>query len=417
MAVVKGATVPVNPHVKDLGVGISWDEGHVQVDVDLQALAVDDAGTIVDAVYYNNLKALRGALTHSGDETTGVKAGLDEMVWISLQRLPANIRMVIFIVAAVGRCHLRDIPNGKIVIVEDEKDNQSAVYQMEKSEEEVDAVLMLVRTGSSFQFHVLEEPARDGKHFMDILEPTIGNLIRGVIPGAPKRQKVAFAMHKGAVVDLPDICKMKNITAGLGWDASRLGGSIDLDVSVVCYDKSGNNIGAVYFGNKKEFGIEHSGDNLTGEGHGDDEVIKINLEKIPPNVQQLFFTVNIYTTGTNFGRVSNAYCRVCDESGQEMAKYNLSQGQGSTGLVIARLFREPDSNRFGFQAIGSFCRGNTWKDSLPDLKPLVQVSAREYQMQYASQTSMQQQIAGTVVGAQAPHQSHGSGDPGCCLLQ
>lgn len=250
---------------------------------------------------------------------------------------------------------------------------------------------------------------------MDILEPTIGNLIRGVIPGAPKRQKVAFTMHKGAVVDLPDIAKMDKITAGLGWDASRAGGNVDLDVSVVCFSQSGQNVGAVFFGNKKEFGIVHSGDNLTGEGAGDDEVIQVNLKDVPANVDQLVFTVNIYTRGITFERVSNAYCRVCDESGQEMARYALSQGRGQSGLIMARLFREPCGHRWGFQALGSFCRGNTWKDSLAEITPLVGVNARTYQVSCAHSPTMPL-TSGQVVGHQAHYQQPPS-DTGCCVSQ
>merc|ERR1719382_1843369 len=103
---------------------------------------------------------------------------------------------------------------------------------------------------------------------MDVLEPTIGNIIRAAIPSAPKKQKVAFAMDKGAVFGLPETGQLSSITAGLGWDV--IGRGVDLDVSAVLLDDSGQVVSAIFFGNLQADGLTHSGDNLTGEGDGDD---------------------------------------------------------------------------------------------------------------------------------------------------
>ena len=377
MALGRGAEIPVNPHVSKFGVGISWDKGPKAVDVDLQAVIVDDKGVIIDAVYYNNMKALR-CITHSGDEQTGERAGLDETIWITMPRIPQQVKSVIFVVAAHNRGHLRDVSNGVIHVLEDTMQNEVASYRMEESPHEVDAVLMMVKSDQGdWNLRVLDSPAQPGRHFMDILEPTLGNLIRGILPGAPKRQKVAFAMEKGAVVDLPQASSLGIVTAGLGWDVAR-GSDIDLDVSVVFFGKDFQEVGAVFFGNTEQFGVQHSGDNLTGEGSGDDEVIKVNLAKIPDTVAQMIFSVNIYTPNVTFDQVANAYCRVCSEDGSELARYVLREARGETGLLIARLFREP-GDRWGFQAIGNFCRGRTYKDSLRDMAPLVRQSARDIQ--------------------------------------
>merc|ERR1712216_745998 len=136
------------------------------------------------------------------------------------------------VVAAFSGCHLKDVSNGLIHILEETDENEVARHAMEKSEEEVDVVGMMLREpDGSWGYKVLEIPAEDGRHFMDILEPTIGNLIRSIIPNAPKRMKVAFAMEKGAVVDLPRSSAIKSVKAGLGWDVSP-GGAVDLDLDV-----------------------------------------------------------------------------------------------------------------------------------------------------------------------------------------
>ncbi|CAK0797927.1 unnamed protein product [Prorocentrum cordatum] len=253
-----------------LGVAISWDHGgRSSIDVDLQAVVVNNAGTIINAVYFNNMKALK-CITHSGDERTGEKEGFDETIWVGLSKLPADVKMLVFVVAAHSGGHLRDVRNGMIHVLEERKDAEVARIAMERSEAEVDVVATLVRAASgAWTFHAVDEPARGGQHFMDVLEPTIGNLIRAVIPAAPKRQKVAFAMEKGAVLDLPETAQLSAITAGLGWDV--VGRGVDLDVSGVLLDERAELVDTIFFGKLAGSGLRHSGDNLTGEGSGDDE--------------------------------------------------------------------------------------------------------------------------------------------------
>lgn len=372
--------IPLTSH--KYGIGISWDQtGKQAVDVDLQAVVVDDKGTIIDAVYYNNLKALK-SITHSGDEV-GERQGLAEVIWVMMNKLPMRVKLILFVVAAYSGGHLRNAKNGFIHVLEDRKDNEVRRVPMEQSDFNVDAVAMMVKSDDgSWKLGIIEEPAQEGQHFIDILEPTLGNIIRSQIPGAPARQKVAFAMEKGTVVDLPESTSLGQICAGLGWDvADEL--EMDLDVSAVCFSGAPKCVGAIFFGNMEEYGLMHSGDNLTGEGEGDDEVIIANLEAIPELVQQIFFVVNIYTNGVSFEQVKDAYCRIFDRTGAEFARYILKEGRGKRGLIIARLFREP-GNRWGFQALGQFCRGKTWKDALDDVAPLVRASAQELQLRGAS---------------------------------
>mmetsp|Transcript_46928 Transcript_46928/g.84622 ORF Transcript_46928/g.84622 Transcript_46928/m.84622 type:complete len:202 (-) Transcript_46928:29-634(-) len=173
------------------------------------------------------------------------------------------------------------------------------------------------------------------------------------------------------------------------------GGEVDLDVSAVMLNKDAKVMGAVFFGQTEGWGFEHSGDNLTGEGDGDDEVIHANLANVPADVEQIFFVVNVYTSGVSFDKVSNAYCRIFDSTGEELARYVLREGRGERGLVIARFFREPGM-RWGFQAVGKFCRGQTWKDSVPEIEPLARFNAR--QMQMRSSTSETLSVAPSFMG-------------------
>ena len=121
---------------------------------------------------------------------------------------------------------------------------------------------------------------------------------------------------------------------GLGWDVAKKKGlfgfgrnqEIDLDASCFMFDDNNHPVDLVYFGHLRsnDGSIQHSGDNRTGAGDGDDEQIAVNLARVPANIKSLVFTVNNYT-GQDFSQVENAYCRLVDgQSGKEIARYDLS---------------------------------------------------------------------------------------------
>jgi tellurium resistance protein TerZ len=350
------------------GFGVSWDliQGR-EVDIDLQCVVVDNAGAIVDCAYYNNLKAARG-ITHSGDEVHGKPDSIEEMVWVNMQKLAANVSLLVFVVAAYSGGFLKDVANGKLHVMEERESNEIALFEMEQSAASVDVVAAMFRDPSSgsWKLRIIDLPAQEGQHFMDIL-PLLSQVIRGFIPKAPQKQKVAFAMEKGSVLDLP--MGLEGITVGLGWDVDD--GEVDLDVSAVLMDKEGRDLEAVFFGRleSEEHGIRHTGDNLTGEGEGDDEQITVRLDQVGPKVQQVFFVVNIYTAHRTFSQVAEPFCRIIDDSdGSELCRYSLRDAGRESGLIIAKIAREAGGTRWGFHALGLPCRGRTYKDSLPEIR-------------------------------------------------
>jgi len=378
MATLEGGTdLPVTG--SRFGIGLSWDAGGgSRVDLDLQAIAFDENGRLLDAVYYNNLKALGKGLVHSGDEQTGEKAGVDEAVWANLRALQAKAKLVLFVIAASRGGHLCDAINGKFIVFQDSVSNEVAQFPLENSDEEVDLVGALMHSeGDEWFFRLIDLPAQDGQHFIDILEPTIGNFVRQVIPNAPRRIKAAFAMEKGSVVDLPKSAEMRQIVAGLGWDTDE--GDVDLDVSVVLLDEGGGHVDTVFFGNLEYPGVTHSGDNLTGEGGGDDETVTLELDKVPSNIRQAIFVINIYTNGKSFAQVASPYCRVVSKDGEEFCRYQLSEAGSEQGLLVARLFWDASGRRWSFQAAGMPCGGKTWKDSMPTLMQFAHMPPHDLQ--------------------------------------
>ena len=142
--------------------------------------------------------------------------------------------------------------------------------------------------------------------------------------------------------------------------------SIDLDASCIMLDVTGKKIDEVWFGNleSKCLSVLHSGDNLTGEGDGDDEIIYVNLPKLPFDVEYLVFTVNSFR-GQTFDEVDNAFCRVLDQNNKELAHYKLSEQGSHTGIIIATLKR--NGGLWDFTAQGFPCSGRTIHDMYPQI--------------------------------------------------
>ncbi len=188
---------------------------------------------------------------------------------------------------------------------------------------------------------------------------------------------MAINLQKGQRVDLtkgnPGLSK---IMVGLGWDPVQQkgggllgslfggggsGGNVDCDASVLMLDENGKvkgNSDVIYFGNLKsrDGSIQHSGDNLTGDGAGDDEQVFVELAQVPASVHKLVFVVNIYDAikrKQHFGMIQNAFIRIVNPSSNEtLLHYNLTDNyNGMTSLIVGELYRHGQEWKFG--AIGS----------------------------------------------------------------
>jgi stress response protein SCP2 len=155
---------------------------------------------------------------------------------------------------------------------------------------------------------------------------------------------------------------LASVRMGLGWEPAYRGKDIDLDASVIAYGPQRNLIEACYFGRLAILNgaIQHSGDNLTGEGGGDDESITVHLGGLPPEVTGLVFTVNSFS-GQKFNKVAKAYCRLLDATtGQELVRFDLTHAEPRTGVMMAKLIRQ-FSGEWEMTAIGDFVDSRTVK--------------------------------------------------------
>jgi tellurium resistance protein TerZ len=367
---------------------LTWDASST-VDVDLQAVIVDNRGCIIDAAYYNNMKACGGkAVTHSGDEGGQAGGGGREEVRITLAQIPPNVNMILMLACCFTGGSLRQAP-GAQVSFEQFRPAKRPLTGMPLAVSGCGLILgafIRARSAGSWTLRPINQELPDARHFMDCLDDLNRHIV-AEIPTANRRQKVAFAMEKGEVVDFGS--SLRSVTLGLGWDVDQ--GKIDLDASAVLFDTSGQVLECVFFGNLKSSGshsqpaaVEHSGDNLTGEGDGDDEQVIVRLDSIGGSVMEVFFCIHIYTKGRGgraktFQEVANPYCRVTNtHGGEELCRYTLTEAGDRSGLIIGRLRRSPDQ-RWGFHALGAPSAGTMYKDSIPDMQKISRTDPREQQ--------------------------------------
>lgn len=175
-------------------------------------------------------------------------------------------------------------------------------------------------------------------------------------------------LQKGQKVDLTKgKAGLSKLLVGLGWDVNHYDGGADFDLDSAAFlvgdnGKVANQDDFIFYGNlkHKSESVEHLGDNLTGEGDGDDEQVKVDLSKIPANVSRVVFTVTIYEADSrrqNFGQVSNSFIRVVDEkSNEELIRYDLGEDFSiETAIVVGEIYR--NNGEWKFNAIGSGFQG------------------------------------------------------------
>ena len=191
---------------------------------------------------------------------------------------------------------------------------------------------------------------------------------------------MAVNLQKGQKISLNKEAgrELSTIFMGLGWDPVKSKGifgfggnspSIDLDASCVMFDENKQLVDTIWFRqlHSQDGSVQHSGDNLTDNGDGDDERITVALNRVPAQVKSLVFTVNSFT-GQNFSQVANAVCRLVDaQTQQEVACYNLSVQGTHTAQIMAKVYRH--NGEWKMHAIGENGQGRTFQDLLPQILP------------------------------------------------
>ncbi len=407
-SIAKGGNLPVD--AGSVRAVLSWSGGAGVPDVDASALLLQESGRVrgdEDFVFYNQPSHPNGSVRHTG------KNGTADALEVDLARLPTDVDRVV-LAASADSGTFGQVPGLRLVLADLSSGSPIAEFDLTAGSETAILTGELYRRNGRWKFRAVGQGydtglagiARDFGITVDesaaapppsslppaAAYPPPGGQFRPtpvppppppgpapVFPGSPPPagQQVdnsridmvktldqgRVSLVKGARVSLvkqgaPPLAK---VTMGLGWDPARGRKNIDLDASVLAFDASGSNTGIVFFAHKKEFkgAIRHGGDNLTGRGDGDDEQIYVDLTALPANVASLVFTITSFR-GQKFTDVANAFCRLVESaSGTELVRYNLSEAEPATAVLMAALYRS--GANWEMRAIGEFHDAKTGK--------------------------------------------------------
>lgn len=170
---------------------------------------------------------------------------------------------------------------------------------------------------------------------------------------------VTVPLQKNTVLDLNKVApSLENLALGAGWDIASIGSDYDLDISAFLLganNKISSASDVIYFNNMSAPGIHLNGDNRTGAGAGDDEVISVNLKQVAPNVEKILLAVTIYDAVNRrqtFGQVNNSYIRLIDKNeNKEIARFDLKDNYSTeTAVIFGELVR--NGSNWAFHSIG-----------------------------------------------------------------
>lgn len=372
------------PKLNNVAIGLGWDvsKTYNSMDLDAWALAFDgERAKRENLIYFGNRHDNYNAIYHHGDNLTGDGDGDDEVISINLDNIPLKISLVLVGVtiysAKTRHQSFNDVENAFIRVYDKSTNIEICKYSDRFKDSGITkSVTMLfgafVRTNNEWEFIALgkESSLESVSNALSLYSLTA---INNILPNNNNftnggKQTMAVSLKKGGKVSLAKVAEdagisggLTKVIVGLGWDTNRYdgGAQFDLDASAFMVGENGkvlDETGFIFYGNKVGAGIEHTGDNRTGEGDGDDEQIKVDLSAIPANISKVAFTVTIDQADVraqNFGMVENSYIRVIDEAtGTELIKYDLGEDFSvETAIVVAEIYRH--NGEWKFNAVGS----------------------------------------------------------------
>lgn len=389
-----GGNLPVEAAV--VRATLRWAAGAGVPDVDASALLLQGSGKVAaddDFVFFNQPQHPSGAVRHLG-KAPGAQAS--DSLEVKLAALPASVERVVLAASADGGT-FGQVPGLELVISDAAAGADIVRFAMRASDETAFLSGELYRRGPGWKFRAVGQGYASGlaglatDFGISVDEPAAAPAPPPPPPDYPPRLpppsypplpppppppgvpavtgavnldegRVSLVKSQRVSLVKTGAPPLSKVVMGLGWDPTRGRRNIDLDASVIAFDQNGGKLAIVWFTHLSEFGgaLRHTGDNLTGRGEGDDEQIKVDLAALPPHVMSLVFTINSFR-GQKFTEVSRAFCRLVDElSGQELVRFDLSESQASTGVLMAML-RRSEPGVWEMRAIGEFHDGRTVK--------------------------------------------------------
>ncbi|MCQ2820865.1 MAG: TerD family protein [archaeon] len=382
-----GTWLPIKE--SEVFVGLGWDftEGNT-FDLDVSITAFDGKNNAVEKpVYFNNKTGLGESIIHQGNNKTGEGEGDDEVISVKLSQIPKHVESLAVTVHSSKGQSIIEAKSGYIRVYT--KGRELGKYILSRTKDCVGLLLGLFernKNNGEWFFSVMADPI-EGKivtNSIDSLKELLGGYsmsfssVNSPKPIHPFPNEILF--KSGTWIEI----KNANTYIGLGWDIVR-GHTYDLDTGIILFDEADNILDIIYHKNpkSKDGSVYHMGDNKTGAGEGDDEIMGINFLKIAPNIMSMAVVLNSFKGNTLKG-VKSGFIRLFDSNGP-IGCYLIGEGKDSTGLLLG-LFRRDISGRFLFQATIEPISGVTAPESANEVQCLL------YNYQLADQIQSEKEM-------------------------
>ncbi|GAB3682738.1 TerD family protein [Angustibacter aerolatus] len=367
---------------------LAWDAAPGSPDLDVTALLLRGDGRVAsddDMVFYNQPSHPGGAVRHAGKQPQGPRVqDVVEVDLTSLARATPEVERVVLVASVDGGTFARvrglslqladagaelvrfDVPAAttETAMVVGELYRRAGDWRLRAVGQGYDDGL----AGLARDFGVSvddDPPAQAAAPAAATATSAAGAAATRAGAATPARPTVNLDkgrvdLRKGERVSLvkTGAPPLRSVVMGLGWDPARAGSSIDLDASALAYDRRGEHLGSVWFLQLHAFdrSVVHAGDNLTGEGEGDDEQIRVDLAALPATVHSIVFAITSFG-GHPFTEVRGAFCRLVDAAaGTELVRYDLSGSEPRTAVLMAALSRD-GAGAWVMTALGQFLDG------------------------------------------------------------
>ena len=372
---IPGQWFPID--VPKVRVGLGWDflPGDV-FDLDGSVTGFNECNEPIDSIYYHHLTGLNGSVKHHGDNLTGKGSGDDEVITIELNKVPSNVLSLAVTVNSYSRKSIIKAKSAFIRLVNGKTKKEMGRFVLNQTKDCIGLLLGLFernrQTGGWF-FRVMVDPLEGNtvKESYPSLKTLLNGYTESFNSGVVNYQPRHPLPNEPVLTPETWIDMNPGLTyIGLGWDI--LPGNIyDLDASIVSFDRNINLLEIIYHKNLKSVdgSIVHYGDNRTGIGEGDDEVLSVNLAAVNPNVNTMAVIVNSFKGNSMVG-LRSAFIRLYDQS-KLIGCHVLGQGTETTGLLLGLFRKDFANNVWLFQVMISPVPGREAQDSVQQLRVIL----------------------------------------------
>ena len=369
-ALQPGSWIPVNEPVVQVGLG--WDfTGGETFDLDASITGFDEKYNVIESIYFNNKRGLNNSVIHFGDNVTGEGEGDDEVIKVVLNKVPNRVRFLAVTINSYKNNSLIRAKSAYIRIYT--SSYHIGKYVLNRTKDCIGLLLGVFERDpiqNIWYFRVMADPIRGNKVTLSYedIKTLLGSYS---MANADSPSRINHPLPGEPLFEFNKWIRLQNrfTYVGLGWHIQS-GQNYDLDASIMTFDKMNNLMEIIYHENlqSNNKSIIHYGDNRTGLGEGDDEVLSIDFAKVDPNTFTMAVVINSFK-GNSMNFVLNAFVRLYDTQ-KPIGVHILNNCPECVGLCMGLLRKDTDGVWY-FCATKDIVSGIVCTQSVNDVKYLL----------------------------------------------